>query len=124
MTEPAKKSSKIDFVIGSVAGIVIAFLVVAIVLPIFFKFRCTTSVNACINNLRQIDGAANQFALEHKLTNGSPINFPNDLTPYIKLISAGRILGCPQGGVYNLSKIGGCPTCSLGTTVIPAHVLP
>jgi len=79
---------------------------------------------ACINNLRQIDAAANQFTLEHQLTNGSPINFPSDLTPYIKLNSAGKIPGCPQGGIYRISKVGDSPTCSLGTTVTPAHVLP
>ena len=35
----------------------------------------------CLQNLLQINAAADEFALEHKLTNGSPINFPNDLTP-------------------------------------------
>ena len=80
--------------------------------------------NACINNLRQIDAAANQFALEHRLTNGDAINFPSDLTPYIKLNSAGQIPGCPQGVSYSIKKVGESPTCSLGTTVTPAHVLP
>ena len=80
--------------------------------------------NACINNLRQIDAAANQFALEHNLTNGSPINFPSDLTPYIKLNKDGKIPQCPQGGVYHLTRVGEPPTCSLSTTVTPAHVLP
>jgi len=78
----------------------------------------------CINNLRQIDTAANQFSQEHHLTNGAPINFPNDLTPYIKLNSAGKIRGCPQGGIYSIKKVGDSPTCSIGTTVTPAHVLP
>jgi hypothetical protein len=80
--------------------------------------------NACINNLRQIDAAATEFALEHNLTNGSPINFPNDLTPYIKLTKDGKIPPCPSGGIYTLKKFGEPPTCSLGTTVTPAHVLP
>ena len=84
----------------------------------------TGSVHSCINGLRMIDAAANQFALEHQLTNGSPINFPNDLTPYIKLDRAGKIPPCPQGGIYRISKVGEAPTCSLGTTVTPAHVLP
>jgi hypothetical protein len=84
----------------------------------------TSPANACINNLRQIDGAAQQFALEHHLTNGDAINFPDDLTPYIKLNSAGKIPSCPQGGIYHISKVGEKPTCSLGTTVTPAHVLP
>ncbi len=91
-------------------------------LPSFIKARSTAAVNACLNNLGQIDAAANQFALEHHLTNGAPINFPSDLTPYIKLNSAGKIPACPSGGIYHLSKVGETPTCSLGTTVTPAHV--
>jgi len=84
----------------------------------------TPELTSCINNLRQIDAAANQFALEHQLTNGTPISFPNDLTPYIKLNGAGKIPGCPQGGIYTLKKVSDVPTCSLGTTGTPAHVLP
>ena len=78
----------------------------------------------CINNLRLIECAANQFALEHNLTNGDRINFPNDLTPYIKLNSAGKIPPCPSGGTYYIGRVGKNPICSLGTTVPPAHVLP
>lgn len=73
------------------------------------------SADACINNLRQIDAAANQFAIEHHLTNGAPINFPDDLTPYIKLNSAGKIPGCPAGGVYSITVVGSNPICSFVT---------
>jgi hypothetical protein len=79
--------------------------------------------NACINNLRQIDAAANQFALENHLTNGDAINFPKDITNYIKLNSKGKIPGCPLGGIYMLKKIGDTPTCSLSNSV-PPHILP
>jgi hypothetical protein len=84
----------------------------------------TSPANACINNLRQIDAAANQFALENHLTNGDRINFPNDLTPYIKLNRYNKIPPCPSGGIYFVGRVGKIPTCSLGTTVTPAHVLP
>jgi hypothetical protein len=94
------------------------------IIPNFIKARSTSAANACVNNLRQIDAAANQFALEHNLTNGSPINFPNDLTPYIKLNSAGKIPSCPQGGIYHISKVGETPTCSLATNGFPWHALP
>ena len=79
---------------------------------------------SCINNLRQIDGAAQEFALEYGKTNGEAINFPTDLTPYIKLNKDGKIPTCPQGGVYSLKKVGDKPTCSLGTNVNPPHVMP
>jgi hypothetical protein len=86
--------------------------------------RRTTPAKACINNLRQIDAAANEFALEHSKTNGDAINYPNDLTPYIKLNSQGKIPPCPSGGIYSIKKVGEVPTCSLGTTVTPPHILP
>jgi hypothetical protein len=49
-------------------GAMILFLVVVGVLPHFVKPRATSCGNACINNLRQMDAAANQFALEKGLT--------------------------------------------------------
>ena len=86
--------------------------------------RRTSPANTCINNLRQIDAAAQEFALEKGKTNGEAINFPNDLTPYIKLNKNGKIPPCPSGGIYSIKKVGDKPACSLGTTVTPAHVLP
>ncbi|MEY4917860.1 MAG: hypothetical protein RL616_1773 [Verrucomicrobiota bacterium] len=80
--------------------------------------------NRCINNLRQIDAAANQFALEHGKTNGEAIHFPDDLTPYIKLNVKGEIPPCPTTGKpYHISQIGVAPTCTLSTAT-PAHALP
>jgi prepilin-type N-terminal cleavage/methylation domain-containing protein len=83
----------------------------------------SSPANACINNLRQIDAAANQYALEHHLTNGDAINFPDDLTNYIILNKYGKIPPCPSGGIYTLKKVGDKPTCSLSNAV-PPHVLP
>jgi hypothetical protein len=88
------------------------------------KARATSQANACINNLRQIDAAANQFALEAKKKTSDTISFPNDLTPYIKLNSASSIPGCPASGTYADGSVGAIPTCTLSTTVTPAHVLP
>ncbi len=99
-------------------------LLAAIAIPNFVKARATSQANACINNLRQIDAAANEFALEAKLTTGATINFPNDLTPYIKMNSSSSIPACPAGGTYADAAVGNIPTCSLGTSVTPSHVLP
>jgi len=92
--------------------------------PNFIRARSTSCCNACINNLRQVDAAANQFALEHHKMKGDAINFPDDLTPYIKFNSAGKIPQCPDGDHYTLKHVGDTPTCSLGTNVTPTHVLP
>ena len=58
-------------------------LLAAIAIPSFVRARTTSQKNACINNLRQIDGAKEQWALE---TNQAPSASPgvNEITPYLK----------------------------------------
>jgi hypothetical protein len=104
---------------GAVCGCVLLSL------PIWIDklhFDTIGPAGVCINNLRQIDAAANQFAQEHHLTNGAPINFLYDLTPYIKLNRSGSLRPCPQGGIYSINKVGDKPTCSL-STLTPPHAL-
>ena len=97
-------------------------LLAAIAIPNFVKARTTSQCNACINNLRQIDSAANQFALEKGQTTGATINYPTDLLPYIKLNSSGSIPPCPAGGTYTDPTVGSNPACSL-STLTPSHAL-
>jgi prepilin-type N-terminal cleavage/methylation domain-containing protein len=99
-------------------------LLAAIAIPNFVRSRSTSQANACINNLRQIDAAAQQFAMDAKLATGAAINFPNDLTPYIKLNDNGSVPPCPAGGTYSDNTVGATPSCSLSDTVTPAHILP
>jgi prepilin-type N-terminal cleavage/methylation domain-containing protein len=97
----------------------------AVAVPNFVRARATSQANACINNLRQLESAVQQFALEKGKTSGDTIAYPDDLTPYIKLNSAGSIPRCPAGGSYSLLAVGAIPqaVCSLGTTVDPPHML-
>jgi prepilin-type N-terminal cleavage/methylation domain-containing protein len=99
-------------------------LLAAIAIPNFVKARATSQANACINNLRQLDAAANEFALEQHKSTGNAITMNTDLTPYIKLNSANKLPGCPAGGTYACATVGTSPSCSLSTTVTPNHVLP
>ena len=99
-------------------------LLAAIAIPNFVKARATSQQNACINNLRQIDGAANEFALERGKSTGATITMNTDLTPYIKLNSASSIPPCPAGGTYTCTVVGNSPTCSLSTQTGTPHRLP
>ena len=99
-------------------------LLAAIAIPNFVKARATSQANACINNLRQIDGAAQQWALENGKSTGAAISYPADLTPYIKLNSSSSIPPCPAGGTYNDATVGATPTCSLSNAITPWHQLP
>jgi hypothetical protein len=68
----------------------------------------------CINNLRQIDAAKQQWAQ----VNGRPpesLPGPADIAPYLPNRS---IPVCPGGGGYSINAVNVKPTCS-----IPGHVL-
>jgi prepilin-type N-terminal cleavage/methylation domain-containing protein len=107
--------------------IVVAILGVlaAIGIPSFLHARTRSQATACINNLRQIETAVQQVAIEKGKHVGDEIAWPDDITAYIKLNSEGSIPGCPAGGEYSLKKVGEIPqaVCSLGSTVDPPHVL-
>ena len=101
-------------------------LLAAIAIPNFVRARATSQANACINNLRQIDAAVNEWALEQgQTTGGGPASLSSDLTPYIKLNANNAIPGCPAKGTYTVGHIGDTPqvTCSL-KTLDPPHALP
>ena len=99
-------------------------LLTAIAVPNFVKARATAQADACINNLRKIDDAASQFAIERGKSTGDPVSLNRDLTPYIKMNAAGKLPSCPAHGTYGIENIGDRPDCSLRTSVSPAHLLP
>ncbi|HUS36529.1 MAG TPA: hypothetical protein VM680_14350, partial [Verrucomicrobiae bacterium] len=71
--------------------------------------RATTSqFGACLNNLRQIDAAKEQLAVEKKL-DGSAVIEAAAIAPYIK----GGFPTCPGGGVYRIGSLQEAPTCSI-----------
>ncbi len=81
----------------------------------FQQLQVNVSANACINNLRTIAGAKDQWALENKKGTGDAVS-AQDIQPYLR---NNAIPACPQGGAYTLNTVGALPTCS-----IPGHVLP
>jgi general secretion pathway protein G len=101
-------------------------LLAAIAIPNFVKARATSQQNACINNMRQIDAAVNEWALETGQQSGASVSFPTDLSPYIKLNANSSIPGCPAGGTYTVAAVGTSPqvTCSLSTLPNQPHILP
>lgn len=95
-------------------------LLAAIAIPNFIKARESSQRNACVANLKQIEGATATWALETKAT-ASAAPGSGDLygsTAYIRLAPE-----CPGGGTYTLASISGRPTCSKGAAP-DLHVLP
>ena len=95
-------------------------LLAAIAIPNFVRARTQSQKNACINNLRQIDGAIQQWALENKQASGATV-VAADVLPYLK-----SSVTCPSGGTtfadsYTISTVKITPKCQKDAT---NHVLP
>src|SRR5438067_3044324 len=86
-------------------------LLAAIAIPNFIKARTTSQMNACINNLRQIDGAIQQWALENNKSGTDGVGSAS-VTPFLGRGSAGQFSSCPSGGTYTLTTVAAKPTCS------------
>jgi competence protein ComGC len=96
-------------------SVVVIPMMLAVAIPNFVKARSHAQKNMCINNLRQIDAAKQQWALEKKK---EQIETPTqaDLDEYLK---PGSSLTCPAGGTYTINAVGEKPTCSVSDHVLP-----
>ena len=93
-------------------------LLAAIAIPNFVRARTTSQTNACINNLRQIDGAKQQWALEnHQTSTAAPASAA--LRPYLGRGTAGSWPQCPAAGAYTIGNVSTAPTCNINNHVLP-----
>ncbi len=100
----------------SIALIPFIGMMAAIAIPNFVKARTTAQMNACISNLRQIDAAKQEWALQNKKA-VTDVPTAQDLDAYLP--KGFRSLKCPAGGTYTINAVGEQPICS-----IPRHALP
>jgi len=96
-------------------------LLAAVAIPTIVHARTTSQTNACINNLREIFAATQQWALEYNKAPNAAVDF-TDIQPYLK-----RAVVCPAagadptfGGSYTLNGVSANPVCNIVTN----HVLP
>ncbi len=96
---------------------VIAILL-AISVPNYLKTRTISKKVVCINNLKQIDAAIDQWSMENNVPDGAAP--PDEIYHYIKKETKPV---CPSGGVYTVYSVGSKPqvTCSLESE---GHKLP
>jgi Tfp pilus assembly protein PilE len=88
--------------------IAILALLAAIAIPNFVKARTTACKNACIPNLKQIDGAIQQWALENKKAGTATVTL-TDILPFLK---GSALPICPAAGTYVLSTVSATPRCT------------
>src|SRR5271156_6226432 len=92
-----KVNRKAGFTLVEIMIVVaIVGLLAAIAIPNFVRSRTTSQMDACINNLRLIDAAKQQWALEQRQVDSSTPNASgSDLQPYLGHGSLGELPICP-----------------------------
>jgi hypothetical protein len=102
-------------IMGQACALFSLFLVIIVPNVLFGDHRHDPyGKNRCIANLRQIDGAKQQWALENKRLSAD-IPAISDIKPFLK----NNVLPtCPANGNYILHAVSADPTCS-----VPGHTL-
>jgi prepilin-type N-terminal cleavage/methylation domain-containing protein len=89
-------------------------LLAAIAIPNFVKARTASQRNACMANLKQIDGAKASWALEQK-KNNADVPVTTDIYGNTCFIRTEPL--CPAGGTYTLGAVDTRVICSLSTSM-------
>ncbi len=85
-------------------------LLATMVIPNLVHDREVAYKHTCINNLRQIEGAVQTWALELKKDTDQPVTY-NDISGYLR-----NTVACPAGGTsfadsYTLTTVEARPLC-------------
>ena len=92
-------------------------LLAAIAVPNFMQAKANARKGICINNLRLIYSAQQQWALDNSQDDTAAVAAGN-VDDYMK---GGTMLTCPTaGGVYTLTTVSANPTCAVaGHVLVP-----
>ena len=112
MSDESKDNSEFDWafwlvlVVGLAAAAVVA-------IPNFIRARSPSARTACIANLKQIDGAVQQWALESKLTATDTYSLSD--TTVLAYLKGSVLPVCPEGGRYLPGiNVAASPRCTIG----------
>ena len=99
-------------------------LLASIAIPNYVKSRSISQRNACINNLRQLDGAVQQWGMENKKAATDAVLL-SDATPYLKYSIVCQSGGTSINDSYTVRDVQTPPTCiSPGGKAANGHLLP
>ena len=100
-------------------------LLAAIAIPNFIRARTTSQTNMCIDNLRMIDAAKQQWALEQGQV-GTALPKATDIQPYLGR-GAGSLPVCPADPAETFAtsyEMKNCQTPPLCKIVPATHISP
>ena len=104
--------------------VLIIGILLAIAVPNFVKARETSRAKACVSNLKQIDSAKEQWAMDTKAADG-------DTGPLMSAIAGSNLYikatpSCPSNGNYTVNVVGTDPVCDISVNTASTsddHVL-
>ena len=99
--------------------VLIIGILLAIAVPNFVKARESSRQKACVSNLKQLQSACEQYAMDNKLSGTATIAI-GDITGSSKYITVAPT--CPAGGAYTVSSADVDPTCGYTSADYP-HTL-
>lgn len=107
--------------------VLIIAILLAIAIPNFLRARESSRSKSCQGNLRQMETAKEQWAMDTKAASTATPTAANLVDEYMKG-TADTLPTCPSNGTYTLGAMTARPSCSIGTNATADtyddHVLP
>lgn len=94
--------------------VLIIAILLAIAIPNFLRARESSRAKSCQGNLRQIETAKEQWAMDNRMSATDTPTATNLVTEYMKGTDDTLPL-CPSNGTYTVANMSTRPSCSVAT---------
>jgi prepilin-type N-terminal cleavage/methylation domain-containing protein len=96
--------------------VLIIGVILSIAVPSFIQSRQSARKSSCVGNLKVIETAKEQWAMDNKKNNGDIAAFTDlvGATLYIKSTPS-----CPTAGTYTINAVGTPPVCNISGHALP-----
>lgn len=99
---------------AEVGVVLIIAILLVIAIPNFLRARETSRAKSCQANLRQIETAKEQWAMDTRTASNAKPEAKDLVTEYMKG-SEDQFPECPSSGKYEANDMSTRPTCSVGS---------